>query len=169
MNPEGLTTIKGECPAVESLLLLFSVGPARYALPVDQIAEVVPWVETTAIPQAPPEVLGLCNCRGRALVVIDLHYLLQKKPCPKNISSRIMILGLVDKWGQQIQLGLLAEKVTETQRYHLDEFVEIPLALPDALQLGPVRLDESGQVQLVQSEKLLTEPILEMLRMAPHL
>jgi chemotaxis-related protein WspB len=154
---------------VESLLLLFSVGPARYALPVDRVVEVIPWVETRKISQAPEEVLGLCNCRGKALVVIDLHQLLQKKPCPQHISSRIMIIEVVDQNGNEVQLGLLAEKVTETQRYRLEEFGDFPLALPQALALGPVRLGQSSQLQLIQPEKLLTEPLLEMLRMAPHL
>lgn len=154
---------------MESLLLLFSVGPARYALPVDRVVEVIPWVETRKISQAPEEVLGICNCRGKALVVIDLHQLLQQKPCPSHISSRIMIIELVDQYGMDVQLGLLAEKVTETQRYRLEEFGDFPLALPQALALGPVRLGQSGQLQLIQPEKLLTEPLLEMLRMAPHL
>ena len=45
-------------------------GAGRYALPVEQVAEVLPAGETTPVPGAPPEVLGLAQVRGRPLPVL---------------------------------------------------------------------------------------------------
>ncbi|MEI6984687.1 MAG: chemotaxis protein CheW [Rhodospirillaceae bacterium] len=45
-------------------------GEGRYALPVEQVAEVVPAGPVTSIPGAPPEVLGICQLRGRPLPVL---------------------------------------------------------------------------------------------------
>lgn len=46
------------------------VGSGRYALPVEQVAEVVPAAALTPVPGASPEVLGLVQLRGRPLPVL---------------------------------------------------------------------------------------------------
>ena len=45
-------------------------GAGRYALPVEQVAEVLPEGEVTPVPGAPSEVLGLMQVRGRPLPVL---------------------------------------------------------------------------------------------------
>jgi chemotaxis signal transduction protein len=47
------------------------VAGEQYAMPVAQVAEVVPYAGVTSVPGAPDAVLGLHNLRGEILTVID--------------------------------------------------------------------------------------------------
>jgi purine-binding chemotaxis protein CheW len=51
--------------------LVFPIGAERYALPVDQVKEVVAAPAVTALPTAPAAVLGLVNLRGDVLPLFD--------------------------------------------------------------------------------------------------
>lgn len=44
----------------------------HYALPVEEVAEVVAYGQLTPVPGAPPEVMGVHNLRGQILPVVDL-------------------------------------------------------------------------------------------------
>lgn len=48
------------------------VAEEHYALPVEQVAEVVERGELTPLPGAPTEVIGVHNLRGQVLPVIEL-------------------------------------------------------------------------------------------------
>ena len=137
------------------LFLLFSVGPARYALPVDRIVEIVPLVDVQPIPQAPDPVLGLMNYRGRPVPVIDLRLQFLREPSERNLSTRIVVVWWDHPQGPLV--GLMAEKATETDKFPESEFLDQSIQLPQALQLGPVRMSEHGMVQMVLVERLLTD------------
>ncbi|MEP6999295.1 MAG: chemotaxis protein CheW [bacterium] len=53
--------------------LLFSVDTRRYALPLRQVAEVVPAVNVHGLPGAPSIVEGVVNVRGEILPVLSLR------------------------------------------------------------------------------------------------
>jgi purine-binding chemotaxis protein CheW len=56
--------------------LVFPIGAERYALPVDQVKEVVAAPAVTPLPTAPAAVLGLVNLRGDVLPLFDAGRLL---------------------------------------------------------------------------------------------
>lgn len=51
--------------------LVFEVGPAKFAIPLALVEEVVPAGQITPVPQAPPFLLGLSAVRGKVMGVID--------------------------------------------------------------------------------------------------
>ncbi len=58
-------------PAEPQLVYVVArVGSGRYALPVEQVSEVLPAGELTTVPGASPEVLGIIQLRGRPLPVL---------------------------------------------------------------------------------------------------
>ena len=76
------------------LFLLFQLGNDHYALDVAQIAEVMPLVGITRIPQAPPGVAGMFDCRGVPVPVIDLSQLMLGRPAQSRLSTRIIVVEL---------------------------------------------------------------------------
>ena len=52
--------------------VIFEVGGVRYAAPVEQIREVLPWVTPTPLPGAPEGVLGVIKARGLTLPVLTV-------------------------------------------------------------------------------------------------
>jgi len=56
-------------------LLVFAIDAQRFALPIGVVERVLAAVYITALPKAPPLVLGVINMRGRIIPVINLrHY-----------------------------------------------------------------------------------------------
>src|SRR5438093_13428951 len=52
-------------------LLVFRVGTLACAADVDQVREILPRLDTTRIPGAPPVVAGLVNVRGTLVTVVE--------------------------------------------------------------------------------------------------
>lgn len=56
-----------------SQLVVFGVADRRYALPLEQVVEVLRLVAVTPVPEAPPWVSGVVNLRGRLVPMVDLR------------------------------------------------------------------------------------------------
>ena len=60
--------------------LLFTIDTARYAIPLRDVAEVVPAVNVLALPDAPAIVEGVVNVRGQIVPVLSLRQRLGHAP-----------------------------------------------------------------------------------------
>jgi len=56
-----------------SQLVMFIVERQRYALPLEMVERVVRAVAVTALPEAPPIIVGVINMQGRVVPVVDLR------------------------------------------------------------------------------------------------
>jgi purine-binding chemotaxis protein CheW len=54
-------------------MVVFRAGEARCGLPVAAVAEILPAAAVTALPGAPPVVLGALDVRGEVLPVVSLR------------------------------------------------------------------------------------------------
>lgn len=65
-----------------TVLCTFVVGDLLLAMPVEDVSEVVLGGEITAVPLAPPSVLGLLNLRGRIVPAVDVRtrFGLERRP-----------------------------------------------------------------------------------------
>jgi chemotaxis-related protein WspB len=144
------------------LFLLFQLGQDRYALDTSQIAEVLPLVGITPILQAPPGV-GLINCRGVPVPVIDLSQLTMGRPAQSRLNTRIVLVHYPDGRGGTRLLGLIAEKVTETVRRDRADFVASGVTNDRAPYLGPVATDARGLMQWIDVESLLPASVRDVL------
>lgn len=55
------------------ILLTFALEPSIYAVPIQEVQEVVPLPELTPLADAPPFVAGIFNLRGAVVTAIDLR------------------------------------------------------------------------------------------------
>ncbi|HWX20904.1 MAG TPA: chemotaxis protein CheW [Candidatus Binatia bacterium] len=145
------------------LFLLFHLGKDRYALEAKRVVEVVPLLALTRLPQAPRGVAGLFNYRGRPVPAVDLCELTQGHPASERLSTRIIIINYPDASGNQRLLGLVAEHATEILRREANDFVQSGVKVAAAPYLGPVLMDTQGTVQLVHEQRLLSEPVRDLL------
>jgi purine-binding chemotaxis protein CheW len=53
--------------------LTFNLGNEEYGLPVMKVREIIKVMDITQVPQVAEHVLGVINCRGRVVPVIDLR------------------------------------------------------------------------------------------------
>jgi purine-binding chemotaxis protein CheW len=57
-------------------VMTFQLGKERYALPLSDLAEILPFADCTPIPGCPPELSGVISIRGEIRCVIDLAMVL---------------------------------------------------------------------------------------------
>ena len=122
------------------LALLFHIGNKRYALDVAKIVEVLPCLVEDESTMTPDYFAGIINYRGKALPVIDLSQMHIGLACPRQLSSRIILVKCPPGRCHQKVIGLLASKVTETLR----------LDFPDS---APGLKDTSFYIETPQSEE----------------
>lgn len=61
-------------------LLVFSLGPEWYAVDLAHVKKVLRPTQLAPVPGAPPEVMGLMNCHGEVLCVLELRKILAVPP-----------------------------------------------------------------------------------------
>jgi len=145
------------------LYLVFRIGRDRYALEAKRIVEVIPLLPLTRLPQAPRGIGGVFNYRGQPVPVVDLCELTQGHSASERLSTRIIIIHYPDRSGQPRLLGLVAEQATEILRTEPDQVVAGGLTFGTAPYLGPVLMDGQVPVQLLREQRLLSEPVRDLL------
>lgn len=54
-------------------LIVFNLGDEEYAVPIEQVKEIVPTPKISPVPQTPEYVVGIANIRGQVLSIINLE------------------------------------------------------------------------------------------------
>jgi chemotaxis-related protein WspB len=145
------------------LFLLFQLGQDRYVIEARCVVEVLPLLALKQIPQAPRGVAGLFNYRSRPVPAVDLSELTLGLPARQSLSTRIILVNYPDDAGKNRLLGLIAEQATEVIRKEPKDFVDTGLKQGAASYLGPVAMDHHGVVQWVREQRLLPEPVRNLL------
>lgn len=145
------------------LFLQFQLDGDRYAIDAASVTEVLPLLEITRVPQAPPEIAGVCDRRGTPVPVVDLSQLLVGRPAERRLSTRILIVRYADATGVTQQLGLVAEKATDIVRHETTAFVASGITNRRTPYLGDVATDAHGLVQRVDVSTLLPASLRDVL------
>jgi len=149
------------------LFLLFQLGEDRYAIDAARVAEVLPLLSVTRIPQALGGIAGVFNYRGTPVPVVDLSQLTMGRPAYRRLNTRIILVQLRGDNGHTRLLGLIAEKATQTVRRDPSDFTMPVIPSDRAPFLGPVATDAHGLLQWIDESKLLPAPIREVLFTQP--
>jgi chemotaxis-related protein WspB len=151
------------------LFLLFQLGKDRYALEASRVVEVVPLLEMKRLPQAPKGVAGVFNYRGRPVPAVDLSALTLGQPAGERFSTRIIIVNYPDESGTNHLLGLIAEHATEMLSKDVKDFMDSGVKLEHAPYLGPILMNGQSPIQWVYEQRLLPEPVRNVLFAEPAL
>ena len=103
-------------------ILSFTLDRRRFAIDVGPVREVIQLPQTTPMPGAPDDVMGVLDLRGQAVPVVDLQARLGRGAAPLTPRSCVIIVGRNDGG----RVGLLVEAVSEVLDLE-----------PDALQAAP--------------------------------
>ncbi len=97
--------------------VVFAAGGQRFALPLEDVREVVPAAPPFArVPRCGPEVKGGMNLRGRVVAVVDLAALLRLPPAAPGEPAHVVILE-----AERRALGLLVGAVHGVEPLAPDE------------------------------------------------
>jgi purine-binding chemotaxis protein CheW len=106
--------------------LTFALGDERFAIPVDQVQEVVEFGHVTKVPNAPNYMLGIINLRGRVLPLLDTKLKLGLPQTAVSQKSRIMVLDLQLEDDKNLQIGAMVDLAREVIEIGEDEIQDAP-------------------------------------------
>lgn len=149
------------------LALSLHIGTDHYAIPVKQVAEVLPLTALQKLPLAPGYIAGLLDYHGTAVPVVDLCVLLTGTRHHKVLTTRIMLIHYQHHGDSAKLLGLIAERVTETLHIDDDTFQQSGIQLKNAPYLGSVSKHHDTVVQLINADALLSDEVHDMLYQPP--
>lgn len=106
--------------------LTFALDDERFAIPVDQVQEVVEFGHVTKVPNAPNYMLGIINLRGRVLPLLDTKLKLGLPQTAVSQKSRIMVLDLQLEDDKNLQIGAMVDLAREVIEISEDEIQDAP-------------------------------------------
>jgi purine-binding chemotaxis protein CheW len=139
--------------------LIFSLGPVRYAVPLDHIIEIGELEMFTPVPHVPDWILGITNLRGDIISLVDLNALsgeAQEEPMP---GSNLLI---AQNEAGNLTTGLIVDRVhgvttiSPTSIQHLDQITNQGISV---FSRGYVN-DGSFTLSLLDLESLLNSLVL---------
>ena len=142
-------------------VLVFSIGPDRYALRLGAIVRVLPVMALKQVPLAPAFVAGLMDLQGEPVPVIDLSLLAGFTPEQVWFDTRIILVDYPLPGGGNARLGLQAEHVTGVET--LEQASLRAPGVGSAPFLGQVAGSSAGMLQLVELDALLTPQVRALL------
>jgi len=137
-------------------LLSFTTGAQEFALPLDQVAEVIALPATvTALPDVDSAVLGTINHRGNLLPILDLAHLLGLGGRSSEAPSRIVIALL-----RGHRIGLAVEAMRSVLRVDEAWIDPVPTVIArrasEARIQAIARLDGGGRlISILAADRLL--------------
>jgi chemotaxis-related protein WspB len=139
------------------LLVLFQLGNDQYALDSSRVIKIIPMVILKPVSAAASPIVGVFNYGGKLVPVIDLRELIQRKPCERLLSTRIILVKPPEDGNNASILGLMAEKVTDTITKNQQDFTASEFQDINSLYLGDMIHDDQGMIQYLRLEHLLSE------------
>jgi purine-binding chemotaxis protein CheW len=104
----GLEEPSTDGDSARQTLVVFELDGREFALPIEDIAEILQMVLVTPVPEVPPWVAGVVNLRGRVIPIVDLRTRLGIETRPPALNTPI----LVAEQGTR-KLGLIADAVRD--------------------------------------------------------
>jgi purine-binding chemotaxis protein CheW len=139
-----------EQPASEILQFVrFALRDRDFGLPILQCREIVRVSTITRVPEAPVQVRGVANLRGRVVPVVDARLCLGMEPTLPTSRSRLLVVDAAGRW-----LALLVDRVASILKLPRGEIQPPPedSSIPGCIGIASV---ESAAVTLLDVERLL--------------
>jgi chemotaxis-related protein WspB len=159
------------------LLLTLKAGTNRYAINVARVIELVPRVELTSVPHAPPFLAGLLPYRGNVIPVIDLGLLFSSVPCRDCLSTRIILVNdgpgdhnsgmetadrsskspthaVTEPARNERLLGLIGEEVSDLTYIQPEQVAKGPVQFSQMSFLDEIVQTKTGIIQVIAVHRI---------------
>lgn len=97
-------------------LVVFGLNNQRYALPINNVSEIIRMMEVTKVPNTKHYYKGIISLRGSVISVMSLSLRLGLEESESGKDSRIIVAETNEK-----KLGLIVDTVYSVSRYSEDE------------------------------------------------
>ncbi len=101
-----------EASNLTSKYLTFSLGREGFGIQIQQVREIIKYIEVAAVPRASHYVKGIVNLRGQVISVVDLRSKFRMPEHPLTDENCIVVVD-VQAEGRTIPVGVVIDKVSE--------------------------------------------------------
>ena len=109
-------------------LVIFSLGNEEYALPIEQVHEIIRYTQPRSVVSDIPWVRGVINLRGKIVPVYDLAQRLSLDGERADQAKIVIIESGSD------MAGVIVDDVTEVLNVELEQLEEAPAAETDSIE-----------------------------------
>lgn len=99
-------------------LVAFKAGQEEYAIPIEQVREIISYVPVTMLPETPAYFQGIINVRGKIIPVVNFAAKL-------GLTSEQEVKQIVIVETQGKEIGLTVDIVTEVIQAASENFAEL--------------------------------------------
>lgn len=134
-------------------VVVFRLAGEEYAVDINQVREIIKWIDVTKIPDTPEFIDGVINLRSNIIVVVDLEVKLGLKHKAVDSHTRIVILEIAGN-----AVGIVVDEVSEVLKIPSSDIHEPPAAISQKLgsdYLKGVAIVGKRLLILVDFDKLL--------------
>ena len=152
--------------------LVFSLGGAKFGIPIHQVAELDKLPRITPVPNLPDWVRGVTNLRGEILSVLDLRLLLGMERNGPNALSSLAPLEreriLVVRLGEEMTAALVVDEVSGFASYAQDRLTPADAGEGEKViaLLDGICSSEKHALKILNMDKLMATAELRQLEAA---
>lgn len=144
-------------------ILVFQLADTAAALPTAVIRQVLPFLQLSRFPAAPPGVAGLMNLHGEAIPVVDVAAMSGASGARARQDTRILLVDYPLPTGGHRPLGLVVEGVAGVHRISATPPRPAGIRLPDYPWLGDVLETPEGLWLWLDLDRLLSPALAALL------
>ncbi|MEO1288756.1 MAG: chemotaxis protein CheW [Chloroflexota bacterium] len=102
-------------------ILTFRLADQYYALPIENVLEVVAMMTISKIPNAPDAIIGMVNRHGEALAMLDLRLVFGLYASPPDVSTLFIV---AQGEAETYRVGLLVDEILQV-RYVVSADIQV--------------------------------------------
>ncbi len=126
--------------------VIFHSAGEMFAVPLEQVKEIIRVPDVVRMPLSPPALMGLANLRGTVLPVLDLRHLFGLPPVLADDASRVVVLD----HGHPV--GLMVDRVANVvtvDRERLEPVTQIKATIDTDLLTGMIKEEDGRGIVMV--------------------
>ena len=132
-------------------IILFTLANEEFGIEDRIVKEVIPLKDLTPLPGVPAFVAGIINVRGNIISILDLKRFFDMPDPVMTDLTRVIILK-----NEEMELGIIAEKVVGTGRAYLNE-MQKTLPTLKGIREDYLKGITNNRVVILDYEKLLND------------
>ena len=138
----------------EKQYVVFKLDKNEFGIDIMNVKEIIPYEESTQLPDAPSFSEGVINHRGNVIPIINLRkrFLLEDIEVTKD--TRIIVITLEEK-----EIGFLVDEASQTIRLEDEQIDPAPLAIEKVEKkyiMGLGKIDEKRLLIIIDLERILS-------------
>lgn len=139
----------------EKQYVVFNLNKEEFGIEIMKVKEIIPYKETTSIPNTPDFIEGVINYRGNVVPIINLKKRFNLDDAQITDDTRIIVINLEDK-----EIGFIVDQASQTLRLDENEIDSTPDVIKEVDKRfisGVGKIDENRLLILLDLYNVLTD------------